>query len=317
MSPEPNTPADYHRLLQDALVKIRGLRAEVAALQQGSREPIAIVGAGCRFPGGVRSPEEFWRLLESGGDAIARIPADRWDADAFYDPDPAAPGKMYVRDGGFLDELDRFDAGFFRIPPREARQLDPQQRLLLDAGWESLEDAGIAPDSLREAPTGVFVGVMGCDYAFRTAHHLDLASVDPYMLSGNDLSFTAGRVAYYLGLQGPAMAVATACSSSLVSLHLAIQALHAGECELALAGGVNVILDPVTAIMLSKLRALAPDGRSKAFDASADGYGRGEGCGMLVLERLSSAVRNGRRILAVIRGSAVSHDGPSAGLTVV
>ena len=316
MTPDTIAPADYHRLLQDALVKIRGLRAEVAALQQGRAEPIAIVGAGCRFPGGVRSPADYWRLLESGRDAIVRIPADRWDADAFYDADPAAPGKMTVREGGFLDAVDRFDADFFRIPPREARQLDPQQRLLLEVGWEALEDAAIAADSLSGTATGVYVGVMGCDYAFRAAHRLDMASVDPYMLSGNDLSFTAGRLAYYLGLQGPVLAVATACSSSLVSLHLAAQALNAGECELALAGGVNVILDPVTGIMLSKLRALAPDGRSKAFDAAADGYGRGEGCGVLVLERLSAALRNHRRILAVIRGSAVSHDGPSAGLTV-
>jgi amino acid adenylation domain-containing protein len=316
MNPESNVPADYRKLLQDALVKIRGLRAEVAALEQGRFEPIAIVGAGCRLPGGVRSPEDYWRLLESGTDAITRIPEDRWDADAFYDPDPAAPGKMSVREGGFLDSLDRFDADFFRIPPREARQLDPQQRLMLEVGWEALENAAIAPDSLSGASTGVYVGVMGCDYAFRVAHHLDMARVDPYMLSGNDLSFTAGRLAYYLGLQGPAMAVATACSSSLVSLHLAAQALNAGECDLALAGGVNVILDPVTGIMLSQLRALAPDGRSKTFDAAADGYGRGEGCGLVVLERLSAAVRNHRRILAVIRGSAVSHDGPSAGLTV-
>jgi len=316
MKPESNAPADYHKLLQDALVKIRGLRAEVAALKQGRSEPIAIVGAGCRFPGGVRSPEEYWHLLESGTDAITRIPEDRWDADAFYDADASAPGKMCVREGGFLNSVDRFDADFFRITPREARQLDPQQRLLLEVSWEALENAAIAPDSLAGASTGVYVGVMGCDYAFRLADHIDVARIDPYMLSGNDLSFTAGRLAYYLGLQGPAMAVATACSSSLVSLHLAAQALNAGECDLALAGGVNVILNPVTGVMLSKLRALAPDGRSKTFDAAADGYGRGEGCGVLVLERLSAAVRNRRRILAVIRGSAVSHDGASAGLTV-
>ena len=316
MNPESNQQADYHQLLQEALIKMRGLRSELATLKQSRTEPIAIVGAGCRFPGGVRSPEDFWRLLESGQDAITQVPADRWDADAFYDPDPATPGKMYVREGGFLDSLDRFDAGFFRIPPREARQLDPQQRLLLEVSWEALENAGIAPDSLLGGSTGVYVGVMGADHALRMAHHLDLAHIDPYMLSGNDPSFTAGRIAHFLGLQGPALAVATACSSSLVSIHLAMQALNAGECDLALAGGVNVILNPVTGIMLSKLRALAPDGRSKAFDAAADGYGRGEGCGVLALERLSSAVRNRRRILAVIRGSAVSHDGASAGLTV-
>ena len=316
MKNESTPTPDYHRLLEDALVKIRGLRAEVAALKQNRAEPIAIVGAGCRFPGSVRSGEDYWRLLAAGRDAIARIPAERWDADAFYDPDPAAPGKMYVREGGFLDEVDGFDATFFGIAPREARQLDPQQRLLLEVSWEALENAGIAPDGLRGSATGVYVGVMGCDYAFRMAHHLDPAHIDPYMLSGSDLSFTAGRVAHYLGLQGPALAVATACSSSLVSIHLAARALSRGECDLALAGGVNVILDPVTGIMLSTLRALAPDGRSKTFDAAADGYGRGEGCGVLVLERLSAALRNGRCILAVIRGSAMSHDGASAGLTV-
>ena len=314
MSTPPINPADYHSLLQEALVKIRGLRGEIAELKQGRAEPIAIVGAGCRFPGGVSSPDEYWRLLESGTDAITRIPADRWNAEAFYHPEPGTHGRMCTREGGFIDSANLFDAGFFGMSRREAEQIDPQQRLLLEVSWEALENSAIAPDGLNGSSTGVYVGIAGSEYATRNAHRLDL-NVDPYLLSGTELSNAAGRIASYLGLQGPALAVATACSSSLVSIHLAAHALNAGECDLAIAGGVNLIFDPAAGIILSKLRALAPDGRSKPFDAGANGYGRGEGCGLLVLERLSAAVRNRRRILAVIRGSAVSHDGstPSDG----
>jgi amino acid adenylation domain-containing protein len=310
-------PAEDHRaLLQDALLKIRALRSEVAALRRGRNEPIAIVGAGCRLPGGVRTPDDYWTLLRDGVDATGDIPQGRWDVDAFYDPDPDAPGKMYIRRGAFLDEVEKFDADFFGIAPREALRLDPQQRLLLEVSWEALENAALAPDRLSGSATGVFIGVMGADYSYRQAHGLRAEEIDPYMLAGSELSFAAGRLAYQLGLQGPTMSVATACSSSLVSLHLASQALRAGECDLALAGGVNLVLDPVTCIMLSRLRALARDGRCKTFDAAADGYARGEGCGILVLERLSDAVEKQHRILAVVRGSAVNHDGPSAGLTV-
>jgi amino acid adenylation domain-containing protein len=310
-------PAEDHRaLLQDALLKIRALRSEVASLRRERNEPIAIVGAGCRFPGGVRTLEDYWALLRDGVDATSDIPPGRWDVDAFYDPNPDAPGKMYIRRGAFLDEVETFDAAFFGIAPREAMRLDPQQRLLLEVSWEALESAAIAPDRLSGSATGVFVGVMGADYSYRQAHRLRAEEIDPYMLAGSELSFAAGRLSYQLGLQGPTMSVATACSSSLVSLHLAAQALRAGECDLALAGGVNLVIDPVTCIMLSRLRALARDGRCKTFDAAADGYARGEGCGMLVLERLSDALKKQHRILAVVRGSAVNHDGASAGLTV-
>src|SRR5580692_2854216 len=268
--------ADQTELLKDALIHIRSLRARLQAAEGAAREPIAIVGMGCRFPG-ADSPSRFWELLRDGVDAVVPVPANRWDKDDLYDPDPDAPGKMYVREGGFLNDVEGFDAAFFGISPREALRLDPQQRMMLEISWEALEDAGIAPDCLRGTTAGVFTGVMNGDYAFRQANHLTPDTVDPYMLTGSDLSFIAGRVAHFLGLHGPAIASATACSSSLVAVHLACQALRQRECDLALAGGVNLILDPTTPLMLAKLRALAPDGRSKTFDASANGYGRGEG----------------------------------------
>ena len=307
---------DQTELLKDALLTIRALRAKLKAASEITVEPIALVGIGCRFPGGADTPERFWNLLRDGVDAVSAVPANRWDRDALYDPDPDAPGKMYLREGAFLEDVETFDAAFFGISPREAVRLDPQQRLMLEVGWEALENAGIAPDSLQDSLTGVFVGVMNGDYAFRQAHTLSAQSVDPYMMAGSELSFAAGRLAHFLGLQGPVMASATACSSSLVSIHLACQALRQRECDLALAGGVSLVLDPTTPLMLSKLRALAPDGRCKTFDASANGYGRGEGCGVVVLRRLSDALAAGDCIQAVIRGSAVNHDGPSAGLTV-
>jgi amino acid adenylation domain-containing protein len=306
---------DHRALLQDALLKIRALRSEVAELRRSQNEPVAVVGAGCRFPG-APDVDAYWRLLREGVDATAEVPADRWDAAAYYDPDPEAPGKMYVRRGGFLDDVQTFDAAFFGISPREALRLDPQQRLLLEVSWEALEDAALPPDGMAGSETGVFVGVMASDYLYRQIRQVEAGDIDPYLLSGNELSFGAARLAYQLGLQGPAMSVATACSSSLVAIHLAAAALRARECDLALAGGVNLMIDPASSVILSKLKALAADGRSKAFDASADGYGRGEGCGMLVLERLSDALKKGHRVLAVVRGSAVSHTGPGAGLTV-
>lgn len=309
--------ADAERdLLKDALRTIRALKADLKARDRARREPIAIVGVGCRFPGGASTPDAFWRVLRDGVDTIGEVPADRWRHDAFYDPDPDAPGKTYVRHGGFLDDLRGFDADFFGIAPREAIRLDPQQRLLLETAWDTLEHAGLPPDRLRDRATGVYIGAMSTDYAHRQTHRLAPAAIDPYMLSGNDLSFAAGRLAYVLGLHGPAMVVSTACSSSLVAVHLAAQALRAGECDAAIAGGVSVVLDPTVTIMLSKLRALARDGRCKTFDADADGYGRGEGCGLVMLERLSDAVALNHRVLAVIRGSAVNHDGAGAGLTV-
>ena len=306
--------ANRRDLLRESLSAIDRLQARLDASERARREPIAIVGLGCRYPG-APSPEAFWELLHDGRDAVREVPADRWDVDAFYDPDPQAPGKSTTRRGGFLDRVDQFDAKFFGIAPREAATLDPQQRLLLEVAWETLEDAGIPPDRLSGSSTGVYVGITTTDYA----RHLDLGSAggsDVYAATGNALNAAAGRIAFVLGLQGPCMAIDTACSSSLVAVHEACQALRAGECDLALAGGVNVMLSPVASILFSKWGMLAIDGRCKAFDAAADGFVRGEGCGMVALRRLSDAEANGDTILAVIRGSAVNSDGRSSGLTV-
>ncbi|MEZ4726489.1 MAG: type I polyketide synthase [Caldilineaceae bacterium] len=310
-----STQPDNKRLMQQALLELRTLKAKLSAAERANREPIAVIGMGCRLPQ-ADSPAAFWQLLHDGVDAVREIPADRWEVDAHYDPDPAASVKMYTRWGGYLDEVYRFDPEFFGISPREALTMDPQQRLLLEVSWEALEHAGLAPERLNQTETGVYIGCMNHDHLqwFNGEH--EEFKTDPYLLTGNSFSFIAGRLSYLLGLQGPSMVVATECSSSLVTVHLACQALRLRECDLALAGGVNLILHPVANVMLSKLRALASDGRCKTFDASGDGYGRGEGCGMVVLKRLSDAVAAGDPILAVIRGSAVNHDGPSAGLTV-
>ncbi|HMV68253.1 MAG TPA: beta-ketoacyl synthase N-terminal-like domain-containing protein, partial [Myxococcota bacterium] len=278
-----------------------------------SDEPVAIVGMACRFPGSD-DPDALWALLTTGGGAIRRVPADRWDADALYDPEPGRTGRMYVREGGFLEQVDGFDAAWFGISPREAAVLDPQQRLLLEVGVEAVEDAGLPLDGLVRSRTGVFVGVGPSDYGRRFDARVDPA--DPYVGTGNVSSFAAGRLAYALGVQGPAIGLDTACSSSLVTLHLACQSLRAGECDLALAGGVHLMLSPETTIQLSQLQALSPTARCHTFDASADGYARGEGCGLVVLKRLSEARRDGDRVLAVVLASGVNHDGPSAGLTV-
>src|SRR5262245_15619724 len=278
-------------------------------------EPIAIVGIGCRYPGGIVDAETFWRLLEEGIDAVTEVPRERWDIDALYDPDPAAPGKMTTRCGGFLPEIDRFDAGFFGISPREAVSLDPQQRLLLETSWEALEHAGIAAEQLEGSGTGVFVGLMSHEYGTYGTLASGLERLDGYVGTGSLASVASGRISYVLGLQGPSMTVDTACSSSLLSTHLACQSLRQGECSLALAGGVTLMLTPGLFVEFSRLRGLAADGRCKTFSANADGTGWSEGCGMIVLERLSDARRNGHRVLAVIRGSAVNQDGRSNGLT--
>jgi acyl transferase domain-containing protein/acyl-CoA synthetase (AMP-forming)/AMP-acid ligase II/acyl carrier protein/NAD(P)-dependent dehydrogenase (short-subunit alcohol dehydrogenase family) len=274
-------------------------------------EPIAVVGMGCRFPG-ASGPDEFWRLLRDGVDAVTEIPADRWDVDAFYDKNPDAAGKMYTRRGAFIENVDQFDPGFFGIAPREANAMDPQQRLLLEVSWEALEHAGVAGDELANSETGIFVGISNSDYA-RLGE--GAATIDPYVGTGTSSSIAAGRLSYFLGLHGPCLAVDTACSSSLVAVHLAIQNLRDGECRTALAGGVNLVLHPASTIALSKLRALSPDGACRTFDDGADGYVRGEGCGVVVLKRLSDAVADGDRVLAVLRGSAINHDGQSNGLT--
>ena len=277
-------------------------------------EPIAIVAVACRFPG-APDPDAYWELLAGGVDAIREIPDDRFDVDEYYDPDPEAPGKIYSRCGGFLDGIDGFDPEFFGISPREAVWMDPQQRLMLEIAWEGLERAGYSPASLRGSRSGMFVGVAANEYSHLLSAN-PVETIEAHFITGNALNAIAGRVAFALGLEGPAMAVDTACSASLVAVHQACQALHSGDCDLALAGGVNVLLSPASIVAASRARMLAPDGRCKTFDAAANGYVRSEGCGILVLKRLSDAERDGDRICAVIRGSAVNQDGASSGLTV-
>lgn len=301
--------------LQRAAYALKETRAKLETIEQAQSEPIAIIGMGCRFPGGANNPELFWQLLQHGVDATTEVPGDRWNVDAYYDSNPENSGKMYTRRGGFLNVgVDKFDAQFFGLTPREVMSMDPQQRLLLEVSWEALEAAGQASEQLAKSKTGVFVGASTNDYSQLTLQ--DPNNIDVYAVTGNTYSILAGRLSYFLGIHGPTLAVDTACSSSLVAIHLASQSLRNQECSLALAGGVNLMLSPQVYIFLSKMRALSPDGRCKTFDAAADGYGRGEGCGVIVLKRLSDAVADGDNILALLRGSAINHDGHSSGLTV-
>ena len=308
---EANTDA-----LKRALFAVKDMRAKLEALEQAKKEPIAIIGAGYRLPGGVRDAESFWQVLRTGRDTVTEIPAERWDRDKYYDPDPDAAGKMYTRSGAFVADIDKFDPQFFGMAPREAASLDPQQRMLLEVAWEAFENAGYAPNKLTGSPTGVFVGFSNHDFADYLRDANGTTGIDPYSGTGGAACIAVGRISYVLGLNGPNFAVDTACSSSLVAIHTAIQNLRSGKTDLALAGGVNLLLIPDPNIYLSRMRALSRDGRCKTFDASADGYGRGEGCALIVLKRLSDAQRDGDNILALIRGSAINHDGKSSGLTV-
>jgi acyl transferase domain-containing protein/acyl carrier protein len=300
---------------QRLLLSLKEARTKIEALERQKTEPIAIVGMGCRFPGGVTDSESYWRLLCNGVDAVTEIPEDRWDVDAYYDPDPNTPGKMYTRYGSFLEEVDKFDPVFFGISPREAENIDPQQRLLLEVSWEALEHAGIAPERLKGSQTGIFIGSCFDDYSRFSIHSGDPSRIDAYNSLGSARSIAAGRLSYLLDLQGPSIQLDTACSSSVLTVHLACQSLRSRECHLALAGGVNLMLSPEVMVGLCQLKALSMDGHCKTFDATADGYVRGEGCGVVVLKRLSDAIADGDNILALIRGSAVNHDGRSNGLT--
>lgn len=307
---------EYQERLTSALAAIQKLRGQLETLKRSRTEPIAIIGMGCRYPGDANDPESFWQNLLDGVDAIGEIPADRWDVDEYYDPDQQAPGKIHTRMGGFLRDVDQFDAHFFGISPREAVSMDPQQRLLLEVTWHALEHANQNPTALGGSQTGVFVGVTISDYLMLQNSRLATNQIDAYRLTGNTLNSVAGRLSYTLGFHGPTMSVDTACSSSLVAIHLACQSLRNQECEMALAGGVNLILSPEAFISASKANMLAPDGRCKTFDARADGFARSEGCGVVVLKRLSDAQAAGDNILAVILGSAVNHGGFSSGFIV-
>ena len=301
---------------KQALLKIRELKQQIQQLterDESAAEPVAVVSMACRFPHTSDTPEKFWQSLIRKDDLVGEIPADRWDLDAFYDEDPEVPGKMYARKGVFLENLSMMDPEFFGISPREATWVDPQQRLLMEVSWEAIERAGWIPEQIADH-TGVFVGWMHNDYQNEASD--SFLNLNPYIATGAAGSFLCGRLAWHLGLRGPALAVDTACSSSLVALHLAIQSLARRDCDRALVGGVNAICSPTTNILTCKLKALSPKGHSRAFDAAADGYLRGEGCGVVTLRRLSDAQRDGDKILGIIRGSAIGHNGAGSGLTV-
>ena len=305
---------DVRAQLLRATAALREMRSRLEAGESARHEPIAIVGMGCRFPG-ANGPGELWELLRSGGDAITEVPGERWDVGALFDEAPEAPGKVATRWAGFVSDIDRFDAAFFGISPREADEMDPQQRLLLEVAWEALEDAGQCVDHLAGSDTGVFVGVHSHSGDYYLLQAFDPAALDPYTGTGTAHAFLSGRLSYLLDLRGPSFAIDAACSSSLVAVHLAVQSLRSGECSLAIAGGVNSIIEPTFTMVASRMRIMSPTGRCRPFDAGADGFVRSEGCGAVILKRLADAEADGDRVLAVIYGSAVNQDGLSNGLT--
>lgn len=308
-------PTETLSTTKRALLALQQMKAELEALKRAKNEPIAIVGMGCRFPGNIENPTDFWQLLNNGVDAIEEVPQERWDLQEYYESNLNTQGKIYTRYGGFVPHLYDFDAQFFRLSPREAVSLDPQQRLLLEVSWEALENAAIAPDRLANSLTGVFIGICGNDYWHRLLSR-KVEEIDAYVATGNCHSLAAGRLSYTLGLTGPSLAVDTACSSALVAVHLAVNSLRNRECDLAIAAGVNRILLPEVSINFCQAKMLSPEGRCYTFDAAANGFVRSEGCGVILLKRLSDAIAARDNILALIRGSAIDHDGRASGLTV-
>lgn len=310
------TGQQHEDLLERARNVIRDLKEKLAAAEaRTAPDPIAIVGMAGRFPGAGEDLGAFWKMIAEGRDAVSDIPPDRWDNEAFYQAKAPAPGKTNIRRAALLDEVARFDASFFDVTPVEAIRMDPQQRIFLETAWHALEDAGMTRAQLRGSDAGVFVGVHGHSADYGAMQFDDPATLDGYAATGTAHDVIAGRLAYWLDLRGPSMVIDTACSSSLVAVHLACRSLRAGDCSLAVVGGTNLILSPRTSVAMSQLQMLADDGRSKTFDSRADGFGRGEGCGVVVLKRLSDALRDQDRVLAVIRGSAINQDGRTNGLT--
>ncbi|MFG2648265.1 beta-ketoacyl synthase N-terminal-like domain-containing protein [Streptomyces sp. NPDC048436] len=308
-------PADVRKLMEDQLRLSRRQQERIRQLEDERHGPVAVIGMGLRLPGGLTSPEAYWDFLRGDTTACSPIPEDRPGLRAVHEPGPPKPGRSYVGRAGFLSDIAHFDADFFGISQREAKLLDPQQRMLLETAWEALERGGIAVRRADRLPVGVYLGMMASEYSERLEDRADMTRIDPYYTTGGGLCFGAGRISYAMGFCGPVASVDTACSSSLTALHLALRALRGGECRYALACGSNLLLSANLMVSLCQTRALSPDGRSKSFLASADGYGRGEGVGAIALMRLADAEREGHPILAVIRGSAVNHDGAASGLT--